>query len=227
MATPAYERLVARLNRFPQGAPPTEALYKILEILFSEREAGLVALLPIKPFTAAQAARIWGMELAEARQVLEALAARVLLIDVEKDGELTYTLPPPMAGFFEFSMMRLRDDVDQQMLAELYQQYCTIEDDFMYGLFSGGETQMGRVFINEPVIPPEVQVLDYERASEVIRTATHRGISLCYCRTKAERVGLGCDAPQDICMTFGGAAASLAKHGFAREVDVAEGLDLL
>lgn len=30
---------VDRLNRFPQGAPPSETLYKILEMLVSEREA--------------------------------------------------------------------------------------------------------------------------------------------------------------------------------------------
>lgn len=70
-------------------------------------------------------------------------------------------------------------------------------------------------------------MLDYERASEVIRTADHRGISICYCRHKMEHVGRACDAPMDICMTFGAVAASLAKHGFARTVGVAEGLDLL
>jgi hypothetical protein len=52
-----YPQLVDLLNRFPQGAPTSEALYKILAMLFSEREAGLVALLPIKPFTAEQASR--------------------------------------------------------------------------------------------------------------------------------------------------------------------------
>ena len=35
-----YAELVDRLNRFPQGAPPSETLYKILQILFCEREAG-------------------------------------------------------------------------------------------------------------------------------------------------------------------------------------------
>ena len=54
-----YAELVERLNRFPQGAPPSETLYQILRILVSEREAGLIALLPIKPFTARQAARAW------------------------------------------------------------------------------------------------------------------------------------------------------------------------
>jgi hypothetical protein len=51
------------LNRFPQGAPPSELLYKILKMFFTEKEAGLVALLPIKPFTAKKAARIWKMNL--------------------------------------------------------------------------------------------------------------------------------------------------------------------
>jgi hypothetical protein len=64
-----YTELVDRLNRFPQGAPPSDTLYKILQILFSEREAQLVALLPIKPFTAKKAAQIWKMDLTEARNV--------------------------------------------------------------------------------------------------------------------------------------------------------------
>ena len=52
----AYRDLTHRLNRFPQGAPPSQLLYKILEMLFSEREASLVARLPIRPFTAEEAA---------------------------------------------------------------------------------------------------------------------------------------------------------------------------
>src|SRR5512141_2737702 len=97
-----YTELVNRLNRFPQGAPPSDTLYKILQILFSEKEAQLVALLPIKPFNAATAARVWHMELSEARKVLDELAGRAILVDNEHDGETVYTLPPPMAGFFEF-----------------------------------------------------------------------------------------------------------------------------
>jgi len=228
--SPHYHSLVDRLNRFPQGAPSSDSLYRILEILFSEREAELVAQLPIKPFTAEKAARIWKQDLTTARKTLDELASRAILVDVERpDGRLTYTLPPPMAGFFEFSMMRVRDDVDQHMLANLYYQYCTVEEDFMDALVGDGETQLGRVFVNEPVIPPNVEVLDYERASEVIRTATHRGISRCYCRYKLDEAddAQACDAPQDICMTFNGAGSALIRHGFAREVDVAEGLDLL
>ena len=79
------------------------------------------------------------------------------------------------------------------------------------------------------MLSPEnaLHVLDFERASEVVRTATHRGVSLCYCRHKMEHVGKACDAPQDICMTFNASASSLIRHGHAREVDVVEGLELL
>jgi ferredoxin len=42
-----------------------------------------------------------------------------------------------------------------------------------------------------------------------------------------EHLGRVCDAPMDICMTFNSTADSLIRHGIAREVDVAEGLDIL
>src|SRR5208283_5698045 len=100
----SYERLTERLNRFPQGAPPSDLLFAILRLLFSDREAELVSLLPIKPFDAETAARAWKTSASEARKVLDELASRAIILDVEKDGRSIYGLPPPMAGFFEFSM---------------------------------------------------------------------------------------------------------------------------
>lgn len=224
-----YTELVDRLNRFPQGAPPSDSLYKILTVLFSEREAAIVAQLPIKPFTAERAARILKMDVPEARAVLDELASRAILVDTERDGRTTYILPPPMAGFFEFSMMRMRGDVDQKLLGELFYQYLNVEEEFIKNLFVRGETQLGRTFVHEPVLSSEnaLHVLDYERASEVIQTATHRGIGVCYCRHKMMHVGRDCDAPKDICMTFNGSAAALTRHGYARSVDVVEAMDLL
>jgi len=224
-----YSRLVERLNRFPQGAPPSELLNKILKILFNQKEADLVALLPIKPFTAEKASRIWKLNLIETQNILDRLASRALLVDIEQNGKTVYALPPPMAGFFEFSMMRFRDDVDQKLLAELFYQYLNVEEDFIRELFTNGETQLGRAFVHEPVLSNEnaLHVLDYERASAVIKTATCRAIGMCYCRHKMSHLNRACEAPLEICMTFNSAAVSLSKHGFAREVDVAEGLDHL
>jgi len=224
-----YTELVDRLNRFPQGAPPSETLYKILSVLFSEREAQVVAQLPIKPFTAAKASKILKLDLTEARKVLDELASRAILVDVEQEGQTTYILPPPMAGFFEFSMMRTRGDVDQKLLGELFFQYLNVEEEFIRDLFVRGETQLGRTFVHEPVLSNEnaLHVLDYERAGEVMRTATHRGVGMCYCRHKMLHMDRNCDAPMDICMTFNTTAESLTRHGYARTIDVGEGLDLL
>lgn len=229
VSKPAYHRLVDRLNRFPQGAPPSKRLEKILGLLFSEKEAGSVAQLPIKPFKVKLAANIWKVSSNKAKRVLDRLASRAILLDIEYKGETYYVLPPPMAGFFEFSLMRARNDIDQKTLSELFYEYLNIEEDFIKDLFTLGDTRLGRVFVHEPVLSNDnaLHVLDYERASEVIKSASHRGVSTCYCRHKMYHVGRACKSPMEICMTFNMSARSLIKHGHARQVSSTEGLDLL
>ncbi|MCP3176045.1 4Fe-4S binding protein [Desulfuromonas sp. KJ2020] len=224
-----YANLSERLNRFPQGAPPSQLLYDILALLFSEKEADLVARLPIRPFSAEKAAKAWGVGLAEAETTLQRLADRALLVDMQVKGRMEYVLPPPMAGFFEFALMRLRDDIDQKLLSQLYEQYISVEEDFIKALFVNGDTQLGRVLVQEGALSPEnaLYVLDYERATEVIETATDIGIGLCYCRHKRSHLGTACEAEMDICMTFNTVAASLIRHGYARRVERGECQELL
>lgn len=225
----AYRSLEQRLNRFPQGAPPSETLYKILALLFSEKEASLVAQLPIKPFTAKTASSIWNMDETSARKILDELASRAILLDSDHNGTQKYMLPPPMAGFFEFSLMRTRHDIDQRLLAELFYQYMNVEEDFIKNLFYSTDTKLGRVFVQEGVLSKDnaVHVLDFERASHIIKISPHIGISTCYCRHKMQHIGRACNAPMEICMTFGNTAASLIKHNYAREVEPSEGIELL
>ena len=228
-ARESYRKLSERINRFPQGAPPTKLLFQILEVLFTPAEAELVALLPIKPFTAETAARLWNKPETEARNILESLASRGMMLDIDSHHGQMFIMPPPMAGFFEFSMMRIGVHYDQKLLAELFHQYLNVEEDFIKALFSTGETQLGRVFVNERVLTGEntLHVLDYERASQVVETAAQIGIGTCYCRHKMSHLGRNCEAPMDICMTFDSIASSLTKHGIARRVDKAECHDLL
>jgi Fe-S-cluster-containing hydrogenase component 2 len=126
-------------------------------------------------------------------------------------------------------MMRVRSDLDQKALAELFYQYMNVEEDFIKALFTEGETQLGRAYVQEPMLSEEneLHVLDYERASGVIRTASHIGVGMCYCRHKMRHMGRACDAPMDICMTFNSTAASLTKYGHARAVGAAECMGLL
>ena len=85
-----------------------------------------------------------------------------------------------MAGFFEFSMMRVRDDVDQKLLAELYHQYITVEDDFIVRLFTHGETQLGRVFVNE-------RALEASARGARSRARARTGTAGCACSTTSGR----------------------------------------
>jgi len=119
-------------------------------------------------------------------------------------------------------MIDLRGDIDQKVLSELFYQYMNVEEDFISDLFAWGETQVGRIFVHEPILSNDdaLHVLDYERATEVIKTATHISVGTCYCRHKMHHMDKACDAPMDICMTFNGAAASLTKHNHARLIDI-------
>jgi NAD-dependent dihydropyrimidine dehydrogenase PreA subunit len=225
-----YRQLSERLNKFPQGAPVSASLFRILSLLMSEGEAQLLSQLPLRPFTAAKAARIWKVPVHQAEHTLERLASRALLLDlVKEDGSTLYFLPPPMAGFFEFSLMRMRTDLDQKELACQLYQYLNVEEEFVREAFATGDTSIVRIFVHEPAIPEEEisQVLDYELASEAIITASDLAVSLCYCRHKMLHAGRACDAPLDNCLTLNLAAQSLIRHGHARRIDVAEGLDIL
>ncbi|MDF2544062.1 MAG: 4Fe-4S ferredoxin iron-sulfur binding domain protein [Herbinix sp.] len=228
----AYKNLEERINWFTQGAPPSDSLYKILQVLYTEKEAKWVARLPIRPFTAKKAAKIWNTSEGKAEAFLEHLCEKALLVDSFYNGVRQFVMPPPMAGFIEFALMRTRGDIDQKYLSELYYQYMNVEEDFVKDLFYATETHLGRVYVQEPVLMSDntIHILDYERASHIIEEASHIGLGTCYCRHKMLHAGHPCEinAPLDVCLTFGNVARSLAEHGqHAKLIDKKEAMDVL
>ena len=211
----AYRNLEDRINWFTQGAAPSETLTKILRVLFTEKEAKWVAKLPIR-----------------AEKLLDHLCEKGLLVDSYDHGIRKFVLPPPMIGFFEFSLMRTRGDIDQKYLSELFYQYINVEEDFIKDLFLGMDTKLGRVFVNEPVLMTEKtnHILDYERATHIIEDADFIGVGTCFCRHKNFHLGIPCklNAPMETCLTFGNVARSLAEHGgYTRPIDKSEALEIL
>jgi len=90
-ARSGYAHLVDRLNQFPQGAPPSELLFNILSLLFSEQEAQLVSQLPSDVYSRAGRSRV-----EDARRRRASRARRVgdagLLLDLEQGGTQWYVL---------------------------------------------------------------------------------------------------------------------------------------
>ena len=228
----AYRNLEDRINWFTQGAAPSETLTKILRVLFTEKEAKWVAKLPIRPFSLKKAAQLWGTTETKAEKLLDHLCEKGLLVDSYDHGIRKFVLPPPMIGFFEFSLMRTRGDIDQKYLSELFYQYINVEEDFIKDLFLGMDTKLGRVFVNEPVLMTEKtnHILDYERATHIIEDADFIGVGTCFCRHKNFHLGIPCklNAPMETCLTFGNVARSLAEHGgYTRRIDKSEALEIL
>jgi len=132
-------------------------------------------------------------------------------------------------GFFEFTFMRARPDLPMKELAALFETYMTEADgQFARAVFQG-PTQLGRSLPREAALPdqPTVEVLDYEKASAIIRDARAAAVSLCACRHKASHLDHACDRPQRTCLTFGGSGGMLVDHGLAEAIDKAEALDIL
>ena len=228
----AYKNLEERINWFTQGAPPSDTLYRILQVLYTEKEAKWVAKLPVRPFSLKKAAKVWGTTEAKAEKLLDHLCEKALLVDSWHNGERHFVMPPPMAGFIEFALMRTRGDIDQKYLSELYYQYMNVEEDFVKDLFFATETRLGRVYVQEPVLTNDKtnHILDYERASHIIDEAQFIGVGTCYCRHKAYHAGHPCEinAPWDVCLTFDNVARSLAEHGeYTRLISKEEAMDVL
>ena len=97
-------------------------------------------------------------------------------------------------------------------------------------LFTDGETQLGQdlrpgVGATGGEHPPGARLRARQRGHQ---RPPRIGASACATAgTRRSTLDHACDAEMDICMTFNRTGESLIRHGFAREIDVDEGLDLL
>ncbi|HAK59664.1 MAG TPA: hypothetical protein DCO77_04685 [Nitrospiraceae bacterium] len=226
----AYRDLRKNIDRTPSGLPEGPAVYEILKTLFSEEEAALAARLPVVPTGIDTLARRFKTDSDSLKQKLDAMADKGLVLDAlrPKDGSTFYMLAPPVVGFFEFSLMRIRTDIPQKQLARDYHRYMEEDDAFVSRVF-GSETVLGRTLVNENTVDEDdaSYVLDYERATELIRQSKGGSVSLCYCRHKAEHLGTLCDKPLETCISIFNAGEYLIRHNLGRRASEGELLELL
>ncbi len=225
-----YLALQRRLDQTQSGLPPSEELYEILKILYTEDEARLAATMPLRPSPLSAIARQTGRSVAELKPLMERMTGKGLVLDLfnERKNEWYYMIAPPVVGFFEFSMMRRRDNIDQKKLAHLFYSYMHDGKEFPAGLFSG-KTQIGRTVVHETTLPEGdgTEILSYERASDLIRESAKGAVSLCFCRHEAEHRGKPCKHPMEICTSLNGGADYVIRHGHGREASTGELLDIL
>ena len=223
----AYHRLQQRLDRLPTGAPDSPVFQQILRLLFTEQEAEMAAKMPTL-CSMPTLSRRTGVPLDELEPMIDRMAAKGLVVDLEHHGERRIILAPVVIGFFEYTFMRVREDAPMEDLAHLFHHYMTDDDTLNRSVFAGS-TQLGRSLVREEALPeqPTVEVLDWERATHIVASARSVAVSLCPCRTHVELIGQGCGKPTRTCLTFGGAADALVRSGLAEPISNEEGLEIL
>ena len=76
-------------------------------------------------------------------------------------------------------------------------------------------------------IDPQLEVMIYEQAEELVQAHTKIAVAPCICRQERQTVGEGCHKPLETCLTFGSAADYYLRNGLGRQIDQKEALRIL
>jgi ferredoxin len=222
-----YQALAERLSKTPEGAPINEQLMAILHRLYTEGEALIGSKFSSIPMTLDKIATITEIKEEDLKVILNGMAHKGLVLDIPRKDSYYYMLAPMLVGFFEYTFMRTGDHASLKELAELFEVY--FHSDGVMKEIAGLDTKIMRTLIYESIIPlaVETEVLDYEKASEIIRQSGGGAMTMCACRHEASHLGKACDAPIDVCMSLGGAADWLVRKGLGKSATVEELLGVL
>jgi NAD-dependent dihydropyrimidine dehydrogenase PreA subunit len=221
-----FRELGRKLDGLEMRLPWNETLHTILKELYSAEEAEIVVRMPNGLSTLSELVRSTGYEEAALRKILDELTAKGLVVDVWLRDAYRYVPSPMVVGIFEFTMMRTGPDLNTKRWAKLFHEYLEVDGSFNAANFGRGmQVQVMRTLPHEAALqsPEHLEVLDYERASELLGQADRFAIGLCSCRHEKQHLGTkACQVPLEKCSSFGRAADFLIRHGLAREVSRTE-----
>lgn len=223
-----YRLLQQRLDRNVTGAPDSPVFMQILKLLFSPADAELARQIPTRFASLNSISRKTKVPLGELDEKMTDLARRGFIIDFHRGEKRYVSLAPVVIGFFEFTFMRAREGLPMAELARLFDIYMGQDDRFSRAVFQK-ETQLGRSLVREEALGPEdfTEILDWERASRIITSASAIAVSLCACRHMESHLGKACSAPLEICLSLNFGAQSIVRNGIGKMITAAEGMKLL
>jgi len=215
-----YRRLAEHLDRLPDGFAPSEggADIRLLKRLFTPEEAELALHLTLEREEAGAIAARAGMAEEEAERRLEEMARKGLIFSAEAEGRVLYQAAPFVIGIYEFQVNRLSDG----FLRDLGEYWGTVKERDEPRTMS----QLRTVPINESV-DTRLEVLPYENVYALVEAHDRFAVAPCICRSRARRLGSGCDAPVETCLIFGDFADYYVRTGQGRRITKAEVKELL
>ena len=224
----SYRLLQQRLDAKVQRAPDSPTLTKILKMLFSPDDAALGASLPHSFTSLETLSENLKIPRDELNDRLRDMARRGLVFDIEHQSRQYFSLSPVVIGFFEFTFMRTRPNIPMKELARLFEDYFYESDRFARSHYHG-KTQLFRSFVREEALPEEdpTEVLDWERVTHVVASASAVSVGICQCHHTAQHLGQACERPEETCLTFNHAAESLSRNGIAGPITKDEAMGIL
>jgi ferredoxin len=229
-AKDVYRDLGRAIDGLTLRAPWNGTLRAILAELYTEEEADLVSRMPTGLVPLGRIAQATGIPEQRLAGVLEGLASKGLVMDLEAGGEYRYTISPFVVGVFEFTMMRTDGTVDFPRMAGMFRDYLAAGGFYEANAGHGERVSVMRTIPHGETLAdqPHVEVLDHEKAEELIERSEGAIVGACSCRhEKMHLGGKRCDVPLDTCLSFGTGDSYMARRGLGRAVPREEARDLL
>ena len=216
-----YERLADRLSRTPHGFPRTESgvELKLLAKLFTPAEAALAAVMRLQREDVENIAARAGVDTKAARATLKDMARRGLIYAGRGEKGLAFALMPFVVGFYEESLPYMDEE-----LARLFEDL--MQETRGQGLLDRGPA-LQRVIPVEQSVPAEIDVLPYERVSDLLDSALSWGVRECICRKQKALIGEECEYPRMNCINFAPIEGAFDNLPYVRSISKEEALRIL
>jgi len=222
-----YERLAARYNEHPIGAPLTREFINILKLLFDPHEAELAAKLPARNLEVEEIARDLGRDRAELQTILDDLAYRGLVYRSGTGPNPKYRLLPTLYGIFQTAFWPGRDNSLTRKLGPQWTRYLKREWGEEVMGEEAGIANMRVIPVNTAVAAPGSLVTPFEIAEEMIDRTEVQSVANCPCRMSKRMAYEGCDHPLEVCLHFGWLAQYQIEHGLAKKISKKEAIEIM
>ena len=192
---------------------------RILKRIFTPEDAEIAMKLKTVPETAVEIAARLGADRQQMEKTLHEMSQKGLIFRTGKPGGYRYMASAFLVGIIEFQMNRMTPELarDMEEFAPLLYEKTWMK----------GKTRDLRTIPISESVDSESQVMPYESAEQVIRSAKYIAISDCMCRKIKELTGNPCRKPSEVCFHFGSGSHYFVENGLARYIDRTEALAIL
>jgi len=226
-----YQKLGKKIDGTAIRTPMNKQFFEILKELYTREEAELIVKMPYSLSSFNRIQRSTGTDKNELEKLLKSLCTKGLVSDIKVKDKFLYIVSPLAIGIFEFTMMRTGENLNTKKWAHLFHEYMQMPDSFYKANFGNQQiiSPARTIPHEETILPTEyVEILDYEKATEIVEKSKIYSIGICSCRHEKIHLDLkNCDVHLETCSSFGKGAEFLIRNNLARQVSKNEMLDNL